>query len=68
MNSGLPNPLLHEVQAAKLLAVSPAWLQRKRWEGGGPEYVKHGRAVRYELSAINAWIAAHRVAPAQVGR
>ena len=35
-------PLLHETQAAKLLGISPAWLQRKRWEGDGPVYIKHG--------------------------
>lgn len=64
-NGSLPSaPLLHETQAAKLLAVSPAWLQRKRWEGGGPAYVRHGRAVRYEPAAIEDWIASHRVAPA----
>jgi predicted DNA-binding transcriptional regulator AlpA len=56
-------PLLHETQAAKLLGLSPAWLQRKRWEGGGPVYVKHGRAVRYEHAAIEEWIASHRVTP-----
>ena len=58
------SPLLHEAQAAKLLAVSPAWLQRKRWEGCGPAYVRHGRAVRYEQTAIEEWIASHRVTPA----
>jgi predicted DNA-binding transcriptional regulator AlpA len=57
-------PLLHETQAAKLLGISPAWLQRKRWEGDGPAYIKHGRAVRYEQSAIEEWIASHRVLPA----
>ena len=56
-------PLLHEVQAAELLGLSPAWLQRKRWEGDGPAYVKHGRAVRYEEAAIEEWIASHRVTP-----
>ena len=56
-------PLLHEAQAAKMLAVSPAWLQRKRWEGGGPAYIRHGRAIRYEHSEIEAWIASHRITP-----
>ena len=57
-------PLLHESQAAKLLGISPAWLQRKRWEGGGPNYVRHGRAVRYEQTAIDEWIDSHRITPA----
>ena len=56
-------PLLHETHAAKLLAVSPAWLQRKRWEGDGPAYIRHGRAIRYEHAAIEAWIESHRIAP-----
>ncbi len=58
----LASPLLHEAQAAKLLAMSPAWLQRKRWEGGGPAYIRHGRAIRYEVSAIEHWIETHRTA------
>ena len=62
------SPLLHEVQAAKLLAVSPAWLQRKRWEGDGPAFIRHGRAIRYEEAAILAWIDAHRIDPASGGR
>lgn len=58
-----PTPLLHEAQAAKLLGVSIAWMQRKRWEGDGPAYIKYSRAVRYEPAAIDAWIDRHRVAP-----
>lgn len=58
-----PQPLLHEVQAARILGMSPAWLRRKRWEGEGPCYVKHGRAVRYEIEALEEWIAAHRTQP-----
>ncbi|CAM3344762.1 helix-turn-helix transcriptional regulator [Asticcacaulis taihuensis] len=56
-------PLLHEMQVAKIMGISPAWLQRKRWEGSGPPYVKYGRAVRYEPDALDAWIQAHRVSP-----
>jgi hypothetical protein len=64
MNASHPRrPLLHESEAAEILCVSPAWLQRKRWEGGGPIYVKHARAVRYEHEAIERWIADHRVSP-----
>lgn len=61
-------PLLHEAHAAKLLGVSVAWMQRKRWEGDGPAYVKYSRAVRYELAAIEAWIERHRVTPNEEGR
>lgn len=63
-----PSPLLHERDAAKILAMTPAWLQRQRWLGTGPAYVKHGRAVRYELSALEHWIATHRRVGAEVGQ
>lgn len=64
---GEPTPyrLLYESEAAELLAVSPAWLQRKRWEGAGPAYIRHGRAVRYELTEIEKWIRSHRITPGE---
>src|SRR5436853_577206 len=47
--------LLHERDAARILGLSVAWLQRARWSGTGPPYVKAGgpggRAVRYKLWA-----------------
>lgn len=53
-------PLLHERDAAAILGVSVYWLQRKRWEGGGPAFVRvggpTGRAVRYRLSDLLCWI------------
>jgi predicted DNA-binding transcriptional regulator AlpA len=55
--------LLHTIEAAKILGVSKAWLERKRWEGAGPVFVRHGRAVRYELEALEQWINTHRVTP-----
>ncbi len=63
----LPSPLLHEEQAARILGMSSAWLRRKRWEGGGPPYIKHGRAVRYELAALVLWISQRRVDPGGEG-
>jgi predicted DNA-binding transcriptional regulator AlpA len=43
--------LLHTRDAAKILGVSSAWLERKRWERQPPRYVRvggpNGRAVRY---------------------
>lgn len=62
-NPPILQPLLHEDDAAKLLAVSAAWLQRKRWEGAGPAFIRHGRAVRYEPSEIEKWIRSHRINP-----
>jgi predicted DNA-binding transcriptional regulator AlpA len=51
--------LLNEVEAAKMLRMSIAWMQWKRWKGGGPRFVKYDRAVRYRESDLLAWIEAH---------
>jgi predicted DNA-binding transcriptional regulator AlpA len=51
--------LITEKEAAKLLGLSTSWMQRKRWEGGGPCYVKFDHAVRYKPSDIEAWIESH---------
>lgn len=49
-------PLLNEKQAAELLSVTVRTMQSWRVTGGGPPYVKLGRAVRYIKSDLEAWI------------
>jgi predicted DNA-binding transcriptional regulator AlpA len=60
--------LLHTREAAKLLGVSAAWLERKRWEGRPPQYVRvggpNGRAIRYRESDLQAYIEENIVTPA----
>jgi len=51
--------LLTEKEAARITGFSAAWFQRKRWEGGGPPYVKFDRAVRYKEGELAAWIDEH---------
>ncbi len=51
--------MITEKEAAPIVGMSVAWLQRKRWEGGGPPYVKYDRAVRYRVEDLVAWIEAH---------
>ena len=51
--------IITEKEAAPIVGMSVAWLQRKRWEGGGPPYVKYDRAVRYRMEDLMAWIEAH---------
>jgi len=51
--------LLDEHAAAEMLAVSPRTMQDWRWRGGGPEYVRLGRAIRYAPAALRAYVAAH---------
>jgi predicted DNA-binding transcriptional regulator AlpA len=44
-----------EAFASTITGMSPAWFQRARWSGGGPPYVKVGRAVRYRLDELINW-------------
>ena len=53
--------LLNQRQAATHLNISAAWLERQRWLGEGPPYIRYGRAVRYDAAALVAWLDAHRV-------
>jgi hypothetical protein len=56
--AGIPNtdPLLSERQLAARFGWSPKTLQRRRWAGLPPEFVKVGRSVRYRLSAAETFI------------
>lgn len=60
--------LLHTRDAALILGVSAAWLERQRWKGEEPRYVRvggpTGRAVRYRESDLRAYIEANIVGPA----
>jgi predicted DNA-binding transcriptional regulator AlpA len=51
-------PLLHPEDAAKILNLSTSWLAKARGAGGGPEFVKIGRAVRYSESSLRKFIKA----------
>lgn len=59
--------LLHTRDAAKILGVSQAWLERQRWKGEEPTYVRvggqNGRAVRYRRSDLEAYIERNLVCP-----
>ena len=44
--------LLDEKEAAALLRVSVAKLQRDRWAGTGMPFIKLGRTVRYSKQAL----------------
>ncbi|MGM7696843.1 helix-turn-helix domain-containing protein [Microbacterium sp. A84] len=46
---------LTAAKAAAHLGITEAALAQMRWRRDGPDYVKHGRAVRYLPSAIEAW-------------
>ncbi len=56
------NNLLDEKQAAERLGLQRKTLQRWRWRGEGPPFVKlSARAVRYSPEALDAFVAGHTV-------
>lgn len=52
---------LNENQAGEYLGVSVRTLQAWRVRGGGPRYVKIGRAVRYQRRELVAFQQSHTV-------
>ena len=55
-----PPPLVNEIEAARILDLSPLTLRRWRWAGKGPRFVKIGAAVRYDLADLTTFIEAGR--------
>jgi hypothetical protein len=53
--------VLNENQAANFLGVSVRTLQAWRVRGGGPRYMKIGRAVRYQHRELVAFQETHTV-------
>ena len=56
----MESTLLKEKEAADYLRLAVTTLRRWRWSGTGLPFVKIGSAVRYELSALDDFIAAGR--------
>jgi len=56
---GTQDHLLTTESAAAFLSVSKALLIKWRFYGGGPRFVKLGRAVRYRISDLEDFIASH---------
>jgi predicted DNA-binding transcriptional regulator AlpA len=52
---------LTEPDGASYIGMSRAFLRQGRQQGRGPAYIKVGRAVRYRVEDLDAWISAHRV-------
>lgn len=50
------NNTLDTIEAAHYLGLQKTTLEAWRCRGGGPRYVKLGRAVRYRLSDLDAWL------------
>ena len=53
--------LLTQAEAAERLGLSPRWMEVRRYQGGGPPFVRvSSRCVRYRPQDLEAW-AAERV-------
>ncbi len=53
--------LLTQQEAAERLGMSPRWMEVRRYQGGGPPFVRvSSRCVRYRPEDLEAW-AAERV-------
>lgn len=50
---------LTERQASEEYSYSRAWFQRKRRDGGGPEYRKIGSRVLYPADKLSEWFESH---------
>ena len=48
--------LYNEKETAKLLSMSVKTLQRYRYTGGGPIYIKLGKSVRYKEADIEKYV------------
>ena len=57
--------MLTTKEAACLLGVGSSMLERLRWLGEGPPWIRPtgGRVVRYRQSDIQAWIERNRIDP-----
>ncbi len=54
---------VNDVQAAKILAVSPQTLRNYRHLGRGPAYSKRGRMVRYKVADLLDYMNSGRIDP-----
>jgi excisionase family DNA binding protein len=48
--------LINEAEAAKYLSLSRSFMRQARVKGTGPVYRKFGRAVRFRVQDLDAWI------------
>lgn len=58
--STIPDTYLKEGQVAELLGLPVRTLQSWRLRGGGPEFYKIGRSVRYKRSDLDEWLASRK--------
>jgi predicted DNA-binding transcriptional regulator AlpA len=53
--------ILRTTEAAAYCGLSPSTLEKRRLTGNGPEFMRlGGRAVGYDLAALDTWLNAQR--------
>lgn len=63
-----PDALLTEAQAADFLSISMRTLQAWRVRGGGPAFIRAGRAIRYRRRDLLDWIDANTATSTSAAR
>ena len=58
----LPSFPLDTLAASRHLGLSKSTMEKLRVYGGGPQYLKLGRLVRYRIEDLEAWLADRVVA------
>ena len=58
-----PFRFVNDVEAAKILSVSPQSLRNWRCIGRGPSYTKRGRMVRYQIQNLLSYMEQGRIDP-----
>ncbi len=56
----LTTTVLTVTQAAKYLGLAVSTLNKWRCHGGGPAFIKMGRAVRYKQADLEVYISKHK--------
>ncbi len=54
-------------EAARFLGLSISFLNKLRCSGGGPRFIKIGRAVLYDPSDLDSWLLSRRRASTSEG-
>lgn len=52
----LPLPFLRTKEAARMLGIAPRTLDKRRVQGTGPQYIKMGGRVLYDVQVLKAWL------------
>jgi hypothetical protein len=51
------HPVVSEFDAARYICMSRAFLQASRLgRGSGPPFLRYGRAIRYRIADLDAWL------------